>query len=459
MRKGAHRYGSGAGKDPAFWAFQRSIGFDHRLAPYQLAIDRAWCAELRACGVLDPSETARLRRALERLARELPSLRWTGDDEDVHGWIERLLTKRVGPLGGKVHTARSRNDLVAACLRRYVMDRSAALADACGALTRAFVRRSRTEMKTLLPAYTHLQRGQPTTLAHHLCAYAEMFLRDRGRFLASRAEADASPLGCGAATGTPYPIDRRRAARACGFSRVCGNSLDAVSDRDFALSFLAACATAGTHLSRLGEEWVLWTSSEFGYLSLPPALSTGSSIMPNKRNPDGPELLRAKSARLASSHARLLTVLKGLPFAYNKDLQEDKEPVFDAAETLGASLEVARRLAEGARFDRGRMREAVEGNSGQILATELADQLVALGLSFRDAHGRVSTLCDRLAREGRSVRDLSDVECGALHPSLHARDARSLTALGAVERRRAEGGCAPKAVRARLEALMRELRT
>ncbi|MBI4229708.1 MAG: argininosuccinate lyase [Planctomycetes bacterium] len=453
----AHRYGSGAGKESVFWTFQRSIGFDHRLARYQLAIDRAWCTELRACGVLTSTESSRLRAALARLSHDLPSLRWTGDDEDVHGWLERLLTKRIGPLGGKVHTARSRNDLVAACLRRYVMDQSKTLADACGALALAFTRRARSETKTLLPAYTHLQRGQPTTLAHHLCAYAEMFLRDRDRLRASRAEADASPLGCGAATGTPYPIDRRRAARACGFSRVCGNSLDAVSDRDFALSFLGACATAGTHLSRLGEEWVLWASSEFGYLAIPPTLSTGSSIMPNKRNPDAPELLRAKSARLASAHARLLGVLKGLPFAYNKDLQEDKEPVFDAAETLSPALEVARRLVEGARFDRGRMREAVEGSAGQILATELADRLVALGLSFRDAHGRVSALCDRLTNEGRSVRDLTDAECRALHPRLSARDARALTPLAAVERRRSEGGCSPIAVLARLANLTRGL--
>jgi argininosuccinate lyase len=382
---------------------------------------------------------------------------WTDDDEDVHGWIERLLTERLGPLGGKLHTGRSRNDLVAACLRRYVMDRCGILADLAADLARAFCARAARSLRALLPAYTHLQRGQPTTLGHHLAAYAQMFLRDRDLLREARRRADASPLGAGAATGTGYPIDRARIARAAGFSGLCPNSLDAVSDRDFALSFLAACAQAALHLARLGEEWVIWASTEFGFLEIPEALSTGSSIMPNKRNPDAPELLRARAARVTASFVRLAGVLKGLPLAYNKDLQEDKEPVFDAADALETGLEVALRLVRSVTFREDRMRAAAESQDGLVLATELADLLVRRGLPFREAHRRVTALCGDLRGEGRSLRDLGAGECTRLCPGFTPGEVRTLSAWGAVARRTLPGGPSPAAVAAHLARLRRDL--
>ena len=347
-----------------------------------------------------------LRRVEARLASgELP---WDEALEDVHMNVEARLIEEIGDAGRRLHTARSRNDQVALDLRLYALASAEQLIDAIDDLRRALVAQARAHVDTLLPGYTHLQRAQPVRLAHHLLAYDAMLSRDRGRIADAAHRADESPLGSGALAATPHPIDRERVARQLGFSDVTHNSLDAVGDRDFAIELVAACALAQVHLSRLGEELVLWTSQEFGFARIGEAYCSGSSLMPQKMNPDLAELVRGKAGRVVGAWVTLVTVVKGLPLAYNKDLQETQEPLYDAVETVLACLQVARGMIASLTFDKERMAAAIA--SGHLVATEVADYLVTKGVPFREAHDVAGHLV-RVAGDAASCRRCRSTSC------------------------------------------------
>ncbi|HEX9480483.1 MAG TPA: argininosuccinate lyase, partial [Solirubrobacteraceae bacterium] len=364
-------------------------------------------------------------------------------DEDIHMAIERRLTELTGPVGGRLHTARSRNDQVVTDLAMFTRGAAGAAGDAVAVLMRTLLERAREHAATAMPGYTHLQRAQPVYLGHHLLAYFWMLERDRRRFAYARREAGRLPLGSGALAGVNFDTDREMLAAELGFEEVAPNSIDAVSGRDFILDFLAAAATCATHLSRFGAELVLWSSSEFGFLELPDSWSSGSSIMPQKKNPDAAELLRAKAPRVVAHLAALHGVIHALPLTYNKDLQEDKEHLFDAADTVLLSLAAATGMIAGASFDVARMREAASDEL--IAATDIADLLVKLGMPFREAHGVVAGLVRTAVDSGRSLSDLSGAELSA-HSELlagHESEFREvLTSSSWLESKVSEGGTA-----------------
>jgi argininosuccinate lyase len=391
---------------PAFRALDTSLGFDRRLWPYDVAQSRAHAGMLAAQGIISDSDRDALHAALEQVEVELAddSFPFADDDVDIHMAIERRVTEIAGPVGGKLHTARSRNDQVATDVAMFVRDEALSAREAVTELMRALVDQAERHADWALPGYTHLQRGQPVYLAHHLLAYVWMLERDRARLAFAASQADVLPLGAGALAGVNFETDRRHVAEALGFSSVAPNSVDAVSNRDFVLDFLGAASTCLTHLSRLGSELVLWSTSEFGFVELPDAWTSGSSIMPQKKNPDAAELLRAKAPRAVSDLVRLYGVLHALPLTYNKDMQEDKEPLFDAADTLDLCLAAARGMVSGARFDRERM--AAAASDELIAATDLADLLVKRGTPFREAHGVVAGLVRESVESGTSFRDV-----------------------------------------------------
>ena len=370
--------------------------------------------------------------------------------EDIHMEVEARLRQKLGPLGGKLHTGRSRNDQVAVDLRLYVKGAGLQLLDAVRSLESALIARAEEHLDTVMPGYTHTQRAQPVLLAHHLLAYVEMLRRDRGRIQDALRRADVSPLGAGALAGSGFPIDRVALARELAFAAAAANSLDAVADRDFALELLAACSIAMIHLSRLCGEIVLWTSAEFAFAALPDALASGSSMMPNKKNPCAAELVRAKSGRVAGDLINLLMVLKGLPLAYNRDLQEDKEALFDGVDTTVDCLLVAERLVLGLRFDRDVMRAAAL--SGYTLATEAADYLSRKGMPFRDAHRVVGQIVAAGIVSHRGLEDFTLAELQQFSPLFSADVFDHLTLEGALKSRDILGGTAPAQVR---EALAR----
>ncbi len=441
-----------------FWKLNRSVDFDRRLFRQDIAGSRAHVRMLARRRIIPARDARRIERELTHILRlmEMGRFRFKPADEDVHMAVERALIDGVGPAGGRLHTARSRNDQVALDLRLYLRDEAGKTLAGLSALVKALAVQGGRHVKTLIPAYTHLQRGQATTVGHHLAAYAEMFLRDMGRFRDLLVRMNVSPLGSGACTGTTFPIDREGVARALGFSGVTENSLDAVSDRDFVMEYQAAAAILAVHLSRLGEEIVLWTTSEFSFARLPDTLTSGSSMMPNKRNPDGAELLRGKSGRVFGNLVRILTVMKGLPLAYNKDLQEDKEGVFDTVDTLDLALPLATRLVAGLRFDEKALRAAVEGASGWILATEAADALVRKGVPFRKAHGIVKAWVDAARDLGKPLSGFSAAELKKVAPELTTDLARSLSVWKAVEGRKLPGGPAPATVERELRRIVRD---
>jgi argininosuccinate lyase len=407
------------GPDPAFHALNRSLGFDWRLGPYDVAGSRAHAAMLAACGVLTEGERDELHAALDTVEGELEAGRFpfAEADEDIHMAIERRVTELAGPVGGKLHTARSRNDQVATDVALFVRAHAAAGARGAAELMAVLCDRAEEHLDWPMPGYTHLQRAQPVYLSHHLLAYVWMLGRDRERLLAAeRAAAGSMPLGAGALAGVTFDTDRRLLADELGFDGVAENSIDAVSNRDFVLDYLAAAATCGTHLSRLGAEIVLWSSQEFGFAEVPDAWASGSSIMPQKKNPDAAELLRAKAPRLTSHLVRLHGVMHGLPLTYNKDLQEDKEPLFDAADTLDLCLRAAAGMMTGLAFRRERL-EAAAGDE-MIAAVDLADLLVRRGLPFREAHGVVAGLVRTAIDSGRTLSELGAEELAAHSPLL-----------------------------------------
>ncbi|HZP40265.1 MAG TPA: argininosuccinate lyase [Candidatus Binatia bacterium] len=435
--------------------FTTSLPVDRRLWPHDVAGSLAHVQALVRAKLLTSREGARLTRGLETVRRELDAGRFLflRTDEDIHMAIERRLTELVGPVGGKLHTGRSRNDQVALDLRLWLRAECERLDGALGGVQRALGTVARRHADAIMPGYTHLQRAQPILLAHHLLAYREMLARDRSRFRDCRARADELPLGAGALAGAGFALDRRLVARRLGFARVTANSIDAVADRDGAAEFLAAAAIAAVHLSRLAEEIVLWASDEFGFVELPDAFATGSSMMPQKKNPDVAELVRGKTGRVVGALVALLTTLKGLPLAYNRDLQEDKPALFDAADTLAQSLDVLAAMLPALRFRADRMANAADG---LLLATDLADRLVERGMPFRRAHAVVGALVRHCLATGTSLRTL-DAEVLRRHaPELTPDLVRGLTPARSIARRRVVGGTAPAEVRRQLARATRE---
>ena len=379
-------------QDPAFQALNASIGFDRRLWPHDVAQSRAHARMLAAQGVLSEEDRDALLAGLDAVEAELRdgSFPFAPDDEDIHMAVERRLTELAGPVGGRLHTARSRNDQVATDVALFTREAALAGAEAVTGLMAALIDAAERHLDWPLPGYTHLQRAQPVYLSHHLLAYVWMLERDRGRLRFAAEQTAALPLGAGALAGVNFDTDRGAVAAELGFDRVAPNSIDAVSNRDFVLDYLGAAALCATHLSRLGAELVLWSSEEFGFVELPDAWTSGSSIMPQKKNPDAAELLRAKAPRIVAHLAALHGVMHALPLTYNKDMQEDKEHLFDAVDTLGLTLAAATGMVAGARFRRERMAAAAADEL--IAATDLADLLVKRGTPFREAHGVIAGL-------------------------------------------------------------------
>ena len=437
--------------------FTSSLAVDRALYPHDVAGSRAHVKALVRAKLLTPREGRRLDAGLVRVLAELDAGRFRvlPGDEDIHMAIERRLTALIGPLGGKLHTGRSRNDQVALDLRLWLRAECAAVDIALAALQRALVRVARRHERAILPGYTHLQRAQPVLLAHHLLAYHEMLGRDRGRFHDCRARADELPLGAGALAGAGFPLDRPYVAKLLGFARVARNSMDAVADRDAAVEFLAGAAIAAVHLSRLAEELVLWATEEFGFVTLPDAFATGSSMMPQKKNPDVAELVRGRTGRVVGALVALLTTLKGLPLAYNRDLQEDKALLFDAAATLRGCLDVLAAMLPALRFETVRMAEAADG---LLLATDVADALVERGVPFRRAHEIVGALVRHCLATGTGLRDLDAATLRRHAPRLDPALLRGLTPARSVARRRVLGGTAPAEVRRQLIRASREAR-
>jgi argininosuccinate lyase len=445
--------------DPAAAALNASVEFDRRLLRDDVRGSQAHARMLAAVGLISSEDADRVVAGLEEVAGEFERGErvMSAALEDVHMNVEARLTELVGEAGRRLHTARSRNDQVATDLKLYARAACAEIVTGIDRARLALCRRAREHATTLLPGYTHLQRAQAVTLGHHLLAYAEMLGRDRGRFLDAARRAAESPLGAGALAGTSLPIDRTRTATALGFERPTRNSLDTASDRDFAAEIAFACALLGVHLSRLGEELVLWSTTEFGFVRLGEGYCSGSSLMPQKRNPDIAELLRAKPGRLVGDLVALLTVSKGLTLAYNKDLQETQEPLYDAIETTRLGLAVLPGLLAGLEFDVDRMRQAADDPA--LGATDLAEYLVReKGLPFRRAHEIVGGLVRHAEQKGVSLRAVPAPELAVVAPEL---DAAALTALDparAVAARDLPGGPAPARVLAELELLEAELR-
>ncbi|HEY3126405.1 MAG TPA: argininosuccinate lyase [Candidatus Limnocylindria bacterium] len=443
--------------DPRVRDFTASLELDKRLASHDVRGSLAHARMLGRQGVITKDESATLVRELERITREIDdaTFPWPPDAEDVHSAIERVLTERTGALGGKLHTGRSRNDQIALDLRLLVVELLDRLDAALLALARTLVERASTEVDTVMPGYTHLQRAQPVSLAHHLLAHVEALRRDRVRAEEARERAAVSPLGAGALAGVPYPIDPGSVARELGLQRTFRNSIDAVADRDFIADFAYVCALAAVHASRLGEELVLWTSAEFAFAEFSDEHATGSSIMPQKKNPDVAELVRGRAGRIIGDLVAVLTTLKGLPLAYDGDLQEQRVPLYDAAAVIPA-LETLALIVRDLRFDRDAMRRATE--RGMLTATDLADHLARNGVPFREAHEIVGRLVrGRLAQK----KDL----VGITLPELQAVDGRfgesavdETNVSLSLASRSSPGGTAPERVRAAIEEARTSLR-
>ena len=435
-------------------AFTASLPFDRRLYRHDIRGSIAHANMLAKVRLINASERRAIERGLREIEREIGAGRFRFDvsDEDIHIAIERRLIAKIGDPGRKLHTARSRNDQVVLDLRLYLRDELREVIRGVDALKSALIRVAERNIETVMPVYTHLQRAQPVSLAHHLLAYVEMLSRDRERFEQALARTDVMPLGAGALAATTLPIDRRAVARELGLARVSANSMDAVSDRDFAVDFLAAAALTAVHLSRMAEEIILWTSAEFRFAIIPDEFATGSSMMPQKKNPDLAELIRGKTGRVIGDLVALLTVLKGLPLAYNSDLQEDKERVFDALDTVKPSLDVMAKLWLKMSFNRDTMRAAA---GGFALATDLAEHLVARGVPFREAHGIVAALVREAIDRGKTMEELTIDDLRRHSKRFGANAAALLRAEKSLERRNIVGGPAPSAVRARLRELRR----
>jgi argininosuccinate lyase len=433
-------------------AINVSIGFDRRLASQDLAGSRAHAAMLAAVGVISAADEAAIQDGLGRIEAEIRDgvFPFRDEFEDIHMNIEARLRELIGPAAGRLHTARSRNDQVALDVRLWVRETCDRTVLQLRALQRALLAQAEAHADAVMPGFTHLQPAQPVTFGHHLMAYVEMFGRDAGRFADARARMNESPLGAAALAGSPFPIDRHATAAALGFDRPTGNSMDSVAARDFALEALAAASICATHLSRLAEEIVIWTTPQFGFIKLSDAFTTGSSIMPQKRNPDAAELVRAKVGRISGALGALMMVMKGLPLTYSKDMQEDKQPLFEAFDALDLALAAMAGMVADLTPDRGRMAEAAA--SGFSTATDLADWLVrTLDLPFREAHHVTGAVVKRAEALGLDLPSLPLAEMRAIEPRITADVFEVLTPEASIASRTSYGGAAPVQVRAQIE--------
>jgi argininosuccinate lyase len=433
-------------------AINVSIGFDQRLAPQDLKGSRAHAAMLTKAGVISREDGAKILEGLENIETEMATgcFEFRDEYEDIHMNVEARLKELIGEPAGRLHTARSRNDQVALDFRMWVRDACDRSAAELQALQRALLAKAEANADALMPGFTHLQPAQPVTFGHHLMAYVEMFGRDASRFADARARMNECPLGAAALAGSPFPIDRHMTAGALGFDRPTANSLDSVSSRDFALEALSAASICATHLSRIAEEIVLWMTPQFGFIRLTDAFTTGSSIMPQKRNPDAAELVRAKIGRILGSLVSLTTVMKGLPLAYSKDMQEDKQPVFEAFDALSLSLAAMTGMIEDLQPNRERMVAAA--GAGFSTATDLADWLVRrLDLPFREAHHVTGAAVKRAEALSVDLPNLPIAELQALHPGITADVYEVLSPAASAASRTSYGGTAPEAVRAQIQ--------
>ena len=438
-------------------AFSGSIHFDRRLYRHDIAGSMAHAKMLAKVGLLNASELQLILQGLTEIESEIGNNTFVfrPELEDIHMNIEKALTEKIGPAGEKLHTARSRNDQVSLDMRLYLREESGNIIGLLTGLQKGFVSLAREYLGVVMPGYTHLQRAQPVMLSHHLLAYYEMFSRDKDRLADCLKRINVLPLGSGARAGTRLPIDRAFVARELDFPVISSNSMDAVSDRDFILEFLSACALIQIHLSRFSEELVLWTSQEFDFVEIADRFCTGSSIMPQKKNPDIPELVRGKSGRVAGNLVAVLTVLKGLPLTYNRDLQEDKEPVFDTVDTVGSSLSVMTELLSGLSFKRETLGAATE--KGFMTATDLAEYLVQQNIPFRQAHSIVGQVVAFCIAEGRELPDLSLEELQGFSQTFATDVCNVLEAEGSAASRNIPGGTALSQVEKALDEAEKNL--
>ncbi len=443
-----------------FDAFQRSFAFDRRLLPYEIAVDRAWAKALGPIGIFTAAEVKETLAALDKIeARAKTDSAWIesfgATAEDVHHFVEKALVEELGPLGWKLHTGRSRNELVATDFRLFVIDAAAQILHALEALLNAFLLQAKANRNVPMAGMTHMQHAQPILLSHFLLAHSEAFARDMIRLQHASASADACPMGSGALAGNSFAIDRNAIARDLGFSRITGNSLDAVSDRDFALDYLFALTGIATHLSRLAEDFVLFSSQEFSYVILPDEYSTGSSLMPQKKNPDAWELIRGKSGRITGALLGLLTTLKGLPTSYQRDLQEDKEALFAAHDQVADMLAVAVGAVAATKFNADRLKTVASNPA--LLATEAADYLVHKGIPFRQAHDIVGRVLREAEKQNISWTALPLEVLKKISPAFEADFAKSLSVEAALAAKKVPGGTSPESVSDAIANLERRL--
>jgi len=436
--------------------FTQSVSFDKRLAPFDIAGSIAHVKMLQKQGIIGKEESERIIDGLEEILREIEERKfvWKRELEDVHMNIEKRLIEKVGPVGGKLHTGRSRNDQVATDLRLYTRHEIENIILLLKELRKAFYKQAKENLDVIMPGYTHLQIAQPVLYSHHMLAYYHMFKRDEERFRDTLKRVNVLPLGSAALAGTSYPLDREYVARLLKFSSVSRNSMDAVSDRDFVAETIFNCSTVMMHLSRLSEELVIWSTQEFGFIEIPDAFCTGSSIMPQKKNPDVSELTRGKTGRVYGNLIAILTVLKGLPLTYNRDLQEDKEPLFDSIDTVKMSLRVNTLIVSGMKPNRKRMREQSE--KGFSLATDIADYLSRKGIPFRDAHRIVGEIVAYCIEKGKSLEDLSLDEFRKFSDSFGDDILSLMSVESSVNSRNVIGGTSLEQVKRELETIAEE---
>ena len=438
--------------------FHSSISFDQRLYEQDITGSIAHATMLGEQGIIPKEDADSIVEGLRGILQDARDgkITWQVDAEDIHMNVETLLIGRIGEAGKRLHTGRSRNDQVALDCRMYARLACRETEEMLDDLLDALLCHAQSHLHTIMPGYTHLQKAQPITLGHHMMAYAQMFLRDRERFRAAYRAADVMPLGSGALAGTTYPLNRERVAELLGFSRISQNSLDGVSDRDFLLDYLSAASICMMHLSRFCEELILWNTNEFRFVEMDDAFATGSSIMPQKKNPDVAELIRGKTGRVYGDLMGLLTVMKGLPLAYNKDMQEDKEAFFDARDTLVKGLTVFTAMLRTVTFRKDNMEKGASG--GFTNATDCADYLVKKGVPFRDAHAVVGRLVAHCLDEGKALLDLTLPELQTFHPAFEQDVFDDLSMLACVEKRRIPGAPAPDMVQRAIDQAREQLK-
>lgn len=431
-------------------ALGESVSYDARLAPWDIRASKAHARMLGTCGILSKADVTKILRGLGEIEKEIEAGRfsWNVALEDVHTNIEAALVAKVGDAGKRLHTGRSRNDQIGTDMRLWARDQADAVVELTRALQTALLDLAEKHFEVIMPGFTHLQQAQPVLFAHHCLAYYEMFARDRERFAQLRRRINVLPLGSAALAGTPYPIDRAQVAKELGFDAITANSMDAVSDRDYLIEFCANASLCMVHLSRLSEELILWSSPSFGFIEIGDAFTTGSSIMPQKKNPDVAELVRGKTGRVCGSLMALLTLVKGLPLTYNRDLQEDKEPVFDASDTLQLCLRVFARMMPAIALKRDAIAAALR--EGFMEATDLADYLAMRGVPFREAHGISGKIVRYCIREEKTLTDLSLAEFRSFAPQFDEDVLRVLSPEAIVKRRDNPGATAPRRVKSAL---------